>query len=121
MTSQWDASKYLTTSNVKEMKLKIGNDEFAVKVRNLSWSKKNQLVSQCIKWDSSGNTSFDGDSYVKECLKYMIVEAPWGPTTEVFLTQISSEFGAALEALVPKAFSQSQISVEEIKKDFGAS
>ena len=53
---------------------------------------------------SSGQTSFDGDLYVRECLKEMIIEAPWGRTTEAFLVSIDERLGTALEAIVPTAF-----------------
>ena len=53
--------------------------------------------------DSSG-LSFDADFYVKECLKAMIVKAPWGETNDVFLISINDDLGKALETIVPRAF-----------------
>ena len=38
--------------------------------------------------------------YIKECLKQMIVEAPWGATTESFLLSIDERLGKVLESLV---------------------
>ena len=79
-------------------------DEFEVTVKQLSWSKRNQLISKCLNWSQSGNTSFDGDMYIRESLKEMIVDAPWGRTTEAFLLSIDERLGSALEGIVPKAF-----------------
>ena len=31
---------------------------FEVTVKEMSWSKRNQLISKCMKFDSKGNTSF---------------------------------------------------------------
>lgn len=117
MTTAWDPKKFLISTEAREVRLKIGDAELPLRIRNLSWSRRNQIVSQCLKWDSTGNTAFDADAYVKECLKAMIVEAPWGITNDIFLAQVGGELGAALESLVPKAFSQGTISIEEVKKE----
>jgi len=44
----------------------------------------------------------------KECLKAMIVSAPWGETNDTFLISINDELGKALEALVPQAFGRDE-------------
>ena len=94
-------------------------DEFEVTIKQLSWSKRNQLISKCLAWAANGTTSFDGDLYVRECLKEMIVEAPWGRTSEAFLLTIDERLGSALENIVPKAFGQDEDSPnpDAIKKD----
>ena len=46
----------------------------------------------------------------------MIVEAPWGRTTETFLLSIDSRLGAALEQLVPNLVGTAE-NTDEIKKD----
>ena len=62
---------------------------------------------------------FGGDTYVRECLKEMIVEAPWGRTTEAFLLSIDERLGGALERLVPVAFAGDEegVNPDEIKKE----
>ena len=50
----------------------------------------------------------------------MIVEAPWGVTTDAFLIQLKDdEFYSALEKLVPTAFTSkaSNIEVPKVKKE----
>ena len=84
------------------------DDSFEVTVKQLSWSKRNQLISKCLNWSQTGTTNFDGDLYVRECLKEMIVDAPWGRTTEAFLVSIDERLGGALESLVPKAFGEEE-------------
>ena len=75
-------------------------------------------MSKCLAWDNAGNTNFDGDSYIRQCLKEMIVEAPWGKTTEAFLIRINSELGTALESLVPNAFESIDPKVvDDLKKE----
>ena len=49
-------------------------------------------------------------------MKEMIVEAPWGNTTESFLLQIDNRLGAALEALVPQAFDDVADAADAVKK-----
>jgi hypothetical protein len=117
-SSAFDYNKYMVGTNIRTETVKIeGTDEeFTVKIKPLSWSKKNQLVSRYVKWAEDGVSSFDGDGYVRECLKEMIVEAPWGKTTETFLISIDNRLGSALEALVPSAFDNESIP-EDKKKE----
>ena len=103
---KFDVQKYTVGNQPRQMTLYIGedSDELNITVKDMSWSKRNRIMSNCLTWDSSGNTSFDGDAYVRLCLKEMILDAPWGKTTETFLIRITDELGQALEQLVPRAF-----------------
>ena len=67
-------------------------------------------------FEPTGASSFDSCKYVKEVLKYIIVDAPWGNTTDEFLDSINSELGAALEQLVPSAMDTNLSDVDVIKK-----
>ena len=122
MTSEaketFDYNKYVVGTNIRTETVKIeGTDEeFVVKIKPLSWSKKNQLVSKYVKWTEDGVSNFDGDGYVRECLRDMIVEAPWGKTSESFLISIDNKLGTALEGLVPSAFDNESIP-EDKKKE----
>lgn len=114
----FETDKYLVSRENKEVVLDLDGEEIRIKVRNIPWSKKNELISRNLTWNSSGTASFDADGYLRETLKYMIVEAPWGQTTDTFLSQVGDKLGAALEALAPKAFSSNlKVGVEETKKE----
>ena len=79
---------------------------------------KNKKISLAVTWGEGGQTSFDGDFYIRECLKWMVVDAPWGETTDSFLAQCGPELGVALENLVPKAFvDTSTVTTDEVKKE----
>ena len=93
-----------TSSAEREVKLEFEGKEIVLRVRNLSWSEKNQILSQCFVYQPSGNVQFNFDKYMKESLCKIIVNAPWGKTDHILLNRIKPEFGAKLEALVPKAF-----------------
>ena len=115
----FDVSKYQISPTTQKRKVVIEEtgDEFDVSIKPLSWAKRNQIVSNCLQIGTNGSQSFNGDLYIKECLKEMIVEAPWGRTSEVFLSSIDSRLGAALEALVPSATESSNAAeANEIKK-----
>ena len=114
----FDYSKYQIDNAVEERTLTIEetNDTFKVKIKPLSWSRRNQIMSKCITWTQNGQTGFDRDAFVRGCLREMIVEAPWGRTTETFLISIDARLGAALEKLVPN-MNDSEGSSEETKKD----
>ena len=121
VNSAFDYNKYIVGTNIRTETVKIeGTDEeFTVKVKPLSWSKKNQLVSRYVKWSEEGVSSFNGDGYVRECLKEMLVEAPWGKTSEAFLISIDNRLGSALEQLVPSAFDNESIPEDKKKESNG--
>lgn len=101
----FDISKYMVTNDITTQVVTLPNgDEFEVKIKPISWSKKNQLIAKAMAFGGSDGMSFDADYYVKECLKAMIVSAPWGDTNDTFLISINDELGKALETLVPQAF-----------------
>ena len=114
----FDFSKYQIDNSIEEKTLTVEEtkEEFKVKIRPLSWSRRNQIMSKCITWTQNGQTGFDGDAFVRGCLREIIVEAPWGRTTETFLISIDARLGAALEKLVPN-MNDSEGSSEETKKD----
>ena len=114
----FDFSKYQIDNAIEEKTLTVEEtkEEFKVKISPLSWSRRNQIMSKCITWTQNGQTGFDGDAFVRGCLREIIVEAPWGRTTETFLISIDARLGAALEKLVPN-MNDSEGSSEETKKD----
>ena len=84
----------------------------------MSWAKRNQIISNSLTFGADGGTGFDGDGYVRSCLKEMLVDAPWGRTTESFLLTIDERLGTALETLVPKAFAtDDSVDIDTVKKE----
>ena len=102
----FDYNKYLISHEPETRIVEIDGtgESFEVSVKTLSWSKRNQIISKNLHWDTTGTTSFSADGYVRDCLKEIIVEAPWGRTTEALLLSFDDRLGTALETLVPKAF-----------------
>ena len=102
----FDYSKYQIDNAIEEKILTIPetNETFKIKVKPLSWSRRNQIMSKCITWTQNGQTGFDGDAFVRGCLREMIVEAPWGSTNDMFLMSIDQQLGKALEEIIPSAF-----------------
>ncbi len=116
----FDVSKYqVDAHSIEDRTLKIEEteEEFNIKIKPLTWARRNQIMSKAITWGTAGQTSFDGDVFVRACLRDMIVEAPWGRTTESFLLSIDARLGAALETLVPNVGDGSEEDTDEIKKD----
>lgn len=117
---------YQISNQPKPITVKVDStgDEFEITVRELSWSRRNQILAKSLKWSADGQTNFDGDLYTRNCLKEIIIEAPWGRTTEAFLLSIDERLGNALEVIVPRAFGtagdESEIKldqVEDVKKE----
>jgi len=114
----FDVSKYQISTNIEEKTIKIDatGDEFIIKIKPVSWSRRNKIMSESVEFSSGGDqTAFDGDKFMRACLREMIVEAPWGRTTESFLLSIDSRLGSALEKLVPN-MTGDEGNPEEIKK-----
>ncbi len=115
---EFDINQYMVTNAVEKRTIDIDDTSFEVKIKPLSWSRKNQLVAQAMKFGANnGGMSFDADSYVKESLKAIIVDAPWGKTTDTFLISINEKLGRALETLVPRAFEDTDEADDELKKE----
>jgi len=97
---------WIIDQSEKEVVFTYKGKEVVVKVKPLTWSKKNQILSNCMSFTSKeGGARFNMDAYNKECLMYMITNAPWGKTTAIFLSQIDDDLGAKLQKLVPGPFS----------------
>lgn len=90
-----------------------------IKVKQMSWHRKNQILSAALYWDADGNTRFRSEYYVGECLKAIVAEAPWGITSETFLSSIgNSSLSAALQTLIPSAFSTTDDdAINNLKKE----
>jgi|TARA_R100001129_G_scaffold182204_1_gene162462 hypothetical protein len=112
----FDVSKYKIKEENQTYTVKLAEDEFDIVIKPMTWQGKNELVARCMKFDDKGSSTFDSGIYIKEVLKEIIVEAPWGDTTDEFLLTINQELGAALEQLVPSAFDSNFAEVDVIKK-----
>ena len=114
--SNFDLNKYKIKEEKQTYTVKLQDDEFDVVIKPMSWQEKNELVARCMTFDDKGNSTFESGIYIKEVLKEIIVEAPWGDTTDEFLTSINQELGAALEKLAPSAFESNFLEVDVVKK-----
>ena len=114
---EFDFNKYRVANKTEIKTLTIEDTSFNVTVKPLSWSRRNQILSKAMAWDADGGTKFNGDVYVRECLKEMIIDAPWGKTSELFLISIDERLGSVLEQLVPQAFGTDALEEVDTLKD----
>ena len=101
----FDWTKYQIKTDVRQVTIKVGDDEdeLTLGIKDLGYVAKNKLVSSCYTY-SGGTVGFDMDTYMRETLKVMIVDAPWGATNDMFLMSIDQQLGKALEDIIPSAF-----------------
>ena len=114
----FDVSNYqIGTDAIEEREITIPEtgESFKVKVREMSWSRRTKLMTECVKFDTAGDTAFDADAFMRSSLREIIIEAPWGRTTEAFLLSIDTRLGAQLEKLVSSMNAGGN--PEETKKD----
>ena len=118
-TKNFDITKYIIKEEPKKEVVTIEEtgDSFEITVQPLSWAKRNQLLSRHLTFNAEGKTAFQADGYVRDALKDMVIDAPWGKTTEAFLISIDSRLGKALETLVPEAFDAEIASVDTVKNE----
>jgi hypothetical protein len=95
---------WFVEDETREETIVFEGKEIKVKVKPLSWARKNQILSSCINISQDNGMAFNFDKYMKDTLCEIIVDAPWGKTNHLFLSRIKPELGSLLEKLVPKAF-----------------
>ena len=89
------------SEELKEFEIEHEGEVYKLKVRELSWSEMNKVLSRCTSYSADRRGVFNLDQYYREALIAMVAESPWGPLTHQLLVKFSPEFGAKLEALVP--------------------
>ena len=114
VTKSFDLKKYQVSDKAVTKVVDLGDDSFEVRVKELTWFKRNEIMSKCMTVLPNVESSFDGALYVREVLKLIIVEAPWGATNDLFLLSIDTRLGQALETLVA---SMSEPTNEELSLD----
>ena len=93
----------LVSSDVKDVMIEYGEKEYRFKLKNLSWSDKNRMISRSVIYQGKSVT-VDLDTYYRLALQDMIVEAPWPVTqTPVYLKKLNN-FGDKLQKFVPSPF-----------------
>jgi hypothetical protein len=104
-----DWNVVLSDGSTHEEVLEYKSVKIPLMIRELSWAEKNKILTACFTYKNNGEVSFDFDRYMKDSLCKMIAKAPWGETTHLFLSGITSQFGNMLQALVPKAFEDNKV------------
>jgi|TARA_B100001964_G_scaffold238299_1_gene303572 hypothetical protein len=119
VTKSFDLKKYQVSDKAITKVVDVGDESFEVRVKELSWFKRNEIMSKCMVLKPDADSTFDGALYVREVLKQIVVEAPWGVTNDLFLLSIDTRLGQALETLVQSMSeaSNEELSLEETKKE----
>jgi len=92
------------TSGVKELVVEINGKTGTIVYRDLSFWARNLALSSATEYyaDETGSlrTKFHIEVYYEECLKHMIVQAPF-PISAMVLRGMSREAGDQLVQIVP--------------------
>jgi hypothetical protein len=108
--------QYQMSEEAVEVDLTVDGEVLTLSTKKMSSVKKQKLISSCYVY-GKGTVGFDHEKYGREALKQVIVDAPWGPTNDLFLISLEdSPLTDALATLVPDAFKVIEDS-EELKKD----
>lgn len=97
-------NKWSLDRSEKDVLFKYKGEEISVRVKPMTWSTKNQILSKSMIYSKEKGVKFNLDFYNKECLVNMITKAPWGETSHLFLSQIDDELGDKLQKLIPGPF-----------------
>ena len=108
-----DISQLFTKDEVKELQVIFNDIPVLVKYKEMGWSMKNKVLSKSFDFQLSGKVVFDFDSYNKGMLYAMVTYIKFGDTeipkndlNEIFFDRLNPAFGALLEKIIPKAFSE---------------
>ena len=74
--------------------------EYTITIRDITWAEKNKIISNCLKYNKTGEPSFDLAKYNTEMLLKILVKAPF-PINEMELMKLDSNVGRQLEKLIP--------------------
>ena len=100
------SEEFLVSQELKSVVLEFKGQEYSFKLKDLSWSTRNKIISKCMVVVEK-SVSLDIDKYYRMCLKEMIVEAPWDLSkTDEMLSRLSGDFGYALQKFVPNPFEE---------------
>ena len=94
-------------------------EEVPLVVKPLTWMEHHEIRNKSMAINPITNEfGFSIPEYINNCLKSMILEAPWGETNDMFLLQVGPELGAALERVIPSLNTPEVSSdvVEKLKK-----
>ena len=113
---EFDWRKYQLTDAVEPVTLDVEGEELKISIKKLGYVRKNKLISDCYVY-GQGTVGFDHEKYNREALKMIVVDAPWGPTNDIFLMSLDdSPLTEALSTVVPDAFTVGN-KLEDVKKD----
>tara|TARA_R110000824_G_scaffold89178_2_gene218853 strand:- start:4527 stop:4889 length:363 start_codon:yes stop_codon:yes gene_type:complete len=112
----FDYREYQLKDTVEKVKLDVDGAELEIGVKKLGHVRKQKLISDCYVY-GTGTVGFDHEKYGREAMKMIIVDAPWGPTNDMFLMSLDdSPLTEALATIVPDPFSVGN-KLEDLKKD----
>lgn len=112
-----DLNEILVSKDVKDVTIEFKSKEYKFKLRDLSWSDKNRMLSKCVALQGK-NVVVDVDAYYRTALQEMIVEAPWPLNqTVTYLRQLGDRFGQTLQQFVPSPFTEEELGEGELPKN----
>lgn len=113
---KFDIANYQVATATEEKILRLSDGtEIPLTIKPISWKRRNAILADSTVAMGDG-AAINLDTFITSCLKEMIVDAPWGKTTDTFLTSINDELGDALATIVPKPLEDGSDGVELVKK-----
>jgi len=112
----FDWKKYQLKDTVERVTIDVAGEELELGIKKLGHVRKQKLISDCYVY-GQGTIGFDHEKYGREALKMVIMDAPWGPTNDIFLMSLDdSPLTEALQTVIPDPFVVGN-KLEELKKD----
>ena len=90
------------SDGVKDVELTYQNATFTLKVKEIPWTKTNQIVAKCTTYGATGQVGMNLDQFYREYLTAAVVDSPWGTFTPQIVDRFTQAFGDLLVAtLIP--------------------
>ena len=110
-----DLSDILAGDEVEEIKIEYKGNVYEFKIRELPWTKINNLISRCVQFEKKKVIPDLGEFYLLY-LESALVSAPWPlDQTRIYLKRLDRVFGRKLEEFLPNPFGIDED--EELKKE----
>lgn len=99
---------------LKTLAIQVGEKEFTVSYRSLSWLDKSACVAQATEFfmndKGEPQTMFNIDIYFREALKRILVDFPW-PVADKILNDLTPEVGNQLQAIIPSPLGEDTVNL----------
>ena len=90
------------SDEIVEKEITYEDSTFKIKVKEIPWTKTNQIVAKCTSYSQNGQVGINLDQFYREYLVAAVMDSPWRAFTQQTMNRFTQAFGETLvAALIP--------------------